>query len=209
MRNFIIGGVVSVFMVLGLLGIIAMVAPDNDSVPVGTIVVWGGDVDTIPDGWKLCNGRSLSKNKFKELYGAIGKAWGGSGNKFNLPDLRGRFIRGVDSATGRDPDAMKREACNKGGNKTGVGSIQEDTVQEHSHYQSAHHHVYQRPVNSVYVEITTSGFQVYRNSTIAYLTSDDPAVIKGARRYSTKSNVRTGEENRPKNAAVFYIIKVE
>ena len=209
MRNLFAGGILSVLTVLGVLGIIAMTAPDGDSVPVGTIMAWGGDVDTIPEGWKLCNGKSLSKNKFKELYGAIGTAWGGSGNRFNLPDLRGRFIRGVDSGTGRDPDVNKREACSKGGNQTGVGSVQDDAVQEHTHYQSDHEHTYKRPTTTAGISVVASSFHAYLSPSSDVTTSSASGAIKGAKTYKTKDKVRTGDESRPKNAAVFYIIKVE
>ena len=61
----------------------------------------------------------------------------GNGNNvttFNLPDLRGRFVRGVDDEAGRDPDANSRGASAEGGN-TGdkVGSAQDDAIKSHSH----------------------------------------------------------------------------
>ena len=45
------------------------------------------------------------------------------------PDLRGRFVRGVDSGAGQDPDAAKRTASALGGN-TGdrVGSFQGGSI---------------------------------------------------------------------------------
>ena len=65
-----------------------------------------------------------------ELFAAIGTAWGSpSSKRFNLPDLRGLFLRGVDAGSGRDPDVNKRQASKPGGNDIGVGSVQDDSVQ--------------------------------------------------------------------------------
>ena len=54
---------------------------------------------------------------------------------FNLPDYRGRFLRGLDSSgEGRDPDLMARYAMNPGGaTQDNVGSIQDDNFKSHSH----------------------------------------------------------------------------
>ncbi len=69
----------------------------------------------------------------------IGTAFGGSGDKFNLPDLRGCFLRGVDVQPGapggpRDPDSGKRVASAAGGNEgNAVGSFEADALQGHEH----------------------------------------------------------------------------
>ncbi|MDB9725116.1 phage tail protein [Salibacteraceae bacterium] len=47
----------------------------NGAVSVGTIVMWSGKI--APDGWALCDGRTV--------------------NNIKTPDLQGRFIAGVDS----------------------------------------------------------------------------------------------------------------
>lgn len=93
-------------------------------VPVGTIVAFAGLV--APDGWLICDGSTKSRTTFADLFAAIGTSWGaGDGSTFHLPDLRGRFLRGVDAGAGRDPDVLTRTASNAGGN-TGdaVGSLQ-------------------------------------------------------------------------------------
>jgi microcystin-dependent protein len=69
------------------------------------------------------------------LFAVIGTAYGAAdGTHFNVPDLRGRFLRGVDGGAGNDPDTLTRTASNTGGN-TGdnVGSLQADAFQTHSH----------------------------------------------------------------------------
>jgi hypothetical protein len=87
----------------------------------------------------LCDGRTLSTSEHHALFAVIGHAWGQGRdrNEFRLPDLRGRFVRGVnhdaDDAL-RDPDRDLRGPSAPGGN-TGneVGSLQEDAAGPHVH----------------------------------------------------------------------------
>ena len=93
-------------------------------VPAGTISAFGGS--TAPYGWLLCDGSSLNRVDFPGLFAAIGTAWGTvNSGTFNLPDMRGRFLRGVDRGTGRDPDRGSRGASNANGNAgDNVGSFE-------------------------------------------------------------------------------------
>ncbi|MCK6510607.1 tail fiber protein [Myxococcota bacterium] len=109
--------------------------------PAGTIIAFAGEKSKIPAGWFLCDGREISRTQYQDLFLAIGVA-NGAGDTvttFNIPDLRGRFLRGVDDAQGRDPDASKRTApANFSGTPTGnagdkVGSVQSDALKIHSH----------------------------------------------------------------------------
>lgn len=50
-------------------------------------------------GWLLCNGKSVSKDTYTQLFNVIGTDFGGSGNNFNLPDYRGYFLRGFGTAS--------------------------------------------------------------------------------------------------------------
>ena len=50
------------------------------NVPVGGIVVWSGTVATIPPGWALCDGATVTTS---------------TGDKVTTPDLRNRFIVGA------------------------------------------------------------------------------------------------------------------
>lgn len=97
--------------------------------PAGAIQAYGGDV--IPNGYLLCDGSPVSRTTFAALFGAIGTKHGnGDGSTtFNLPDYRGRFLRGRDGGAGRDPDASSRTAMATGGS-TGdaVGSVQVDAT---------------------------------------------------------------------------------
>jgi hypothetical protein len=94
---------------------------------VGSVVAYAGP--TAPDGWLLCDGTAVSSQDFPDLFAVIGNAHGdgddNEGPLFNLPDYRGRFLRGVDGEANRDPDVEERDSMNPGGNsKNNVGSVQ-------------------------------------------------------------------------------------
>lgn len=63
--------------------------------PVGAIVPYGGT--TAPNGWLLCQGQAVSRTTYAELFAIIGTNFGtGDGSTtFNIPDLRGEFLRGA------------------------------------------------------------------------------------------------------------------
>lgn len=50
-----------------------------------------------PDGWALCDGRTLPIMNNQTLYSLIGTTYGGSGTSFALPDLRGRVPAHISS----------------------------------------------------------------------------------------------------------------
>lgn len=101
--------------------------------PPGIVIPFGGT--NVPPGWLLCDGSAVSRSIYGTLFSAIGSTWGnGDGSTtFHLPDLRGRFIRGVDGAANRDPDKTSRTAANPGGNTgNNAGSVQ-DNAHGHNH----------------------------------------------------------------------------
>ena len=69
--------------------------PDS-GVPSGVMVPFAGK--TVPDGWLLCNGASLAKASYPDLFTAIGYTWGGNGDTFYLPNYNGRHILGTTYA---------------------------------------------------------------------------------------------------------------
>lgn len=68
------------------------------SAPVGAILAIA--VQTTPEGWFECNGASISRTQYTELFAAIGTTYGaGNGSTtYNLPDLRGKTLAGMDSS---------------------------------------------------------------------------------------------------------------
>jgi hypothetical protein len=103
---------------------VSLSAPILSTVPTGTILAFGAE--TAPGGYLECNGASVLRADYSDLFGVIGTAWGtADGTHFNIPDLRGKFPRGWDHAATNDPDRAARTAQAAGG-QTGdkVGTIQ-------------------------------------------------------------------------------------
>jgi microcystin-dependent protein len=97
---------------------------------IGTVIAYAAVVDVVsppPEGWLPCDGRELSRATYAALFKVIGTLHGSGDGvvTFNVPDYRGRFLRGVDDGTGHDPDANAREAATLGGaSGDRVGSVQ-------------------------------------------------------------------------------------
>ena len=200
----------SLTTLVAIAALASFAASNDDGVPVGTIMAWAGEKDSVPTNWMICDGKVLKINQYKDLYNAIGWSWGKPNNKkFNLPDLRGRFMRGVDDGSGFDPDAEDREQANKGGNSEGVGSVQDDAVQEHSHYQLAHYHRDRYPGSYVFGTLNSGGTAFLYNSASYRDTDSVQPTISGVIKYKNHAKTNTAEETRPKNAGVYFIIKVK
>jgi len=66
--------------------------------PVGAIIEWSLSVP--PSGtWAHCNGASLTTAGHPALFAVTGYTFGGAGANFSLPDLRGRSVVGLASAS--------------------------------------------------------------------------------------------------------------
>ena len=68
------------------------------TIPVGMIAPYAG-IDSIPDGWLLCNGAELSQAVYPALFAALGSQYGVASAPFThflIPDLSDRFILGTD-----------------------------------------------------------------------------------------------------------------
>ena len=62
---------------------------------------------------------------------------GGASSGFNLPDLRGKFVRGWANGSSADPDRNSRNTCSSGGQSgDNVGSCQSDAFDYHQHIES-------------------------------------------------------------------------
>lgn len=92
--------------------------------PAGAVQAFA--MNTAPTGWLKANGAAVSRTTYAALFAAIGTTYGaGDGvTTFNLPDLRGEFIRGWDDGRGVDPART-------------FGSTQADELKSHSHNYSA------------------------------------------------------------------------
>lgn len=65
---------------------------DVNNIPVGSPIPWS--LATAPSGYLICNGQTFNKSTYPKL--AVAYPSG------KLPDLRGEFIRGLDSGRGID-----------------------------------------------------------------------------------------------------------
>lgn len=111
----------------------ALIAAIHSASPSGVVQSYMGE--TIPNGWLECDGAAVSRATYSNLFEAIGVIYGnGDGTTtFNLPDLRGRFLRGHDDGAGTDPDAATRTDRGDGTGGDNVGTKQADAMQGHYH----------------------------------------------------------------------------
>lgn len=150
-------------------------------VPAATVLPYAGTA--APTGYLMCDGSAVSRTTYAALFTAIGITAGqGDGSTtFNVPDYRGRFLRGANGATSRDPDAASRTAMNTGGNTgNNVSSVQADELKSHTHPQKG---ILQGAAGGATYNMDTPS--VNRNDTAA----------------------TGGNETRPINAYVNFIIK--
>lgn len=93
----------------------------GDTLPIGSMIPYG-NIDA-PTNWLRCDGSEVSREKYAELFEAIGTTYGvGDGSTtFNLPDLKGRVPVGLDEY---DSDGYFDELGKKFGSKY---------LQEHKH----------------------------------------------------------------------------
>jgi microcystin-dependent protein len=90
------------------------------AVPAGTVISYASS--TAPTGYLKCNGSAISRSTYSSLFSGIGTVFGdGDGSTtFNVPDLRGEFVRGWDD--GRSIDTGRA-----------FGSSQSDAFKSHNH----------------------------------------------------------------------------
>lgn len=163
--------------------------------PAGTVIPYVGQQSSLAGlaslGWLVCNGATMQISRFQALFAAIGTAFGGDGTtSFNLPDLRGQFLRGVDSGAGVDPDVNSRAAQAPGGNTGGgVGSRQPQQLLNHTHTWDRN-----------FGQISASG----SNLNVQLCDGGDKPPNQG--RQPTTNNDGGGNETRPVNVYVYYLI---
>ncbi|MFM8337390.1 MAG: phage tail protein, partial [Opitutaceae bacterium] len=214
-------------------------ADTRDKTPVGTIVAFAGD-DT-PPGYVWCNGASLSRTdaRYIELFAKLSTAngqtvsprWGYiDATTFRVPDLRGVFLRGVDSGRGQDPDVNSRTAAYTNGSTGGVvGSYQDSENRSHQHNVSLsgstgdagnhNHGVNANPGERGLIRRSKSGEGITTDGADSGGSGNEPDVVNaptaipfdGTHNHSVSlsgvSGATGGNESRPKNVYVHYFIK--
>lgn len=121
-----------------------------DMIDVGTIVPYSGS--EAPKNWLICDGRAVSRATYIELFNIIGTTYGeGDGSTtFNLPDLKGKVLTGLDSED-TDFNAIGKT----GGEKEHTLTI--DEMPSHTHLIN--------DFNTAGTQGTGNGFQFYVNKT--------------------------------------------
>ena len=108
----------------GTTGVTAPAFTGSGVVPASTVIYVAQN--TAPTGYVKANGAALSRTTYADLFAAIGTTFGsGDGSTtFNVPDLRGEFIRAWDDARGVDSGRS-------------FGSAQADEFKSHVHSNPA------------------------------------------------------------------------
>jgi microcystin-dependent protein len=184
------------------------------TIPIGTIVAYGGPLNDADKsklkelGWLPCDGSLLKKKDYIDLAITVDANYGGTGGgngSFNLPDFRGRFLRGVTRNSANDPDAATRVASNPGGN-TGneVGSLQYyGTGKPNSPFLTSkdglhNHNVPHAPVDNNAYAIAGGHYGLWNGGHIT---------VNAAGNHSHTVTGGYNAESRPINRYVNYIIK--
>ena len=152
-------------------------------------------ISSPPDGWLICDGSAVSRAAYSELFDLIGTSYGaGNGSStFNLPDLRGEFIRGADLGRGVDTGRQ-------------VGSTQSDDVKPPTHTGTtnstgAHTHTYS-------IVTIGGGVNFASGGTYAIELTSDSTGSGGTHSHTLTTNASGGTETRPRNVALVPCIKV-
>ncbi len=90
---------------------------------IGEIILW--PIRWAPDGWLICDGRTLQIQQYQPLFAILGTTYGGDGRtNFNLPDLRGRAPLHRSQAPGQSAYQIGQ----RGGDEKGAPAGQKITV---------------------------------------------------------------------------------
>jgi microcystin-dependent protein len=115
----------------------------------GMIFAWAGP--TPPSGAVFCFGQAVSRIAYPSLFALIGTFWGiGDGaTTFNLPDLRGNTLAGVDNMGGAAADRLTAAALGTGAVLGVVAGNQLAQAHSHGITDPGHFHVLNLGTNEV------------------------------------------------------------
>jgi microcystin-dependent protein len=184
-------------------------------VPIGTVFPWAGTGGAaIPTGYVLCDGSAYLIATYPALYSAIGTGAGNGsfnnagagsgfagGTAFNVPDMRGKFIRGADNmsgpsgARGLDDTATNGRfaAAHATGSPAGVNSFETDQFQSHWH--------------NMYALIELNGSDHGISGAIGAPTIDSGYQARDVASDPSYGTAQVTNETRPINSSVVFIIR--
>jgi len=183
-------------------------------------------LSTAPAGWLKANGAAVSRTTYADLFAAIGTTFGaGDGSTtFNLPDLRGEFLRGWDDARGVDSGrtfGSWQDSDNKShghGTATTSSDAHTHTLSGTTSSSGAHNHsgyviTGDQTYNNTYTTATEEPI-VGPNQTIAAVSTNGAHTHTVSGTTSSDSHTHTvtvaaagGTEARPRNRALLFCIK--
>jgi len=165
--------------------------------PAGQVAYFARN--SAPTGWLKANGAAVSRTAYADLFAAIGTTFGaGDGfTTFNLPDLRGEFVRGWDDARGVDATRA-------------FGTAQGEETKAHTHAVTgntsvAGEHNHSLPVRSN--NNTGDGFLEDANSAENVRTAVTGNAGSHSHAIDLTSASTGGTETRPRNVALLACVK--
>ncbi len=183
-------------------------------VPSGAVFCMA--VATIPSGYLECNGQTVNRTSYAALFAVIGTQYGaGNGSTtFEVPDLRGEFIRGFDNGKGTDSGRSigTAQAAAFGqhqhsvdlttSNKSLTGSVQ--AISQSYRIDGTASGVFSKASNRNARLFGNSGGEAQCGG-FDMDASHDHTVTGNTGNQGSTSN---SNETRPRNIAMMYIIKV-
>jgi microcystin-dependent protein len=125
--------------------------------------------------WLLCDGRSISRTEYSDLFEAIGTAFGvGNGSTtFNIPDARGRVLGAIGSGTGLTP----RNLGDTVGAETHTLTTSEMPSHSHGVTDPGHAHSYSNNLNDQGVNTLTTQDSAADNADLGQTTGSSTTGI--------------------------------
>jgi microcystin-dependent protein len=123
---------------------VQLAAASASGTPVGALQAYAGT--SAPTGWLLCYGQAISRTIYAPLFAAISTTYGtGDGSTtFNVPDLRGRAVAGIDNMGGSDAGRIDwtNAAGTTGGEQYHTIAVAELPSHTHTVTDPGHSHTY-------------------------------------------------------------------
>ena len=87
--------------------------------PAGSVIPYAGT--SAPTGFLFCDGSSVSRSTYADLFAVIGTEYGtpDDGSTFKLPDLRGRVVAGKDDMGGSSANRLTDQSGGLNGDTLG------------------------------------------------------------------------------------------
>ncbi|OUD13954.1 phage tail protein [Thioflexithrix psekupsensis] len=196
--------------------------------PPGSVTAYAGMMDAetrkhlVQAGWLVCDGANYKTQDYPALYQAIGTVYGGNSKKgeFKVPDFRGVFLRGLD--LGRQMDAKRQLGQYQGDMNRGHSHTADiraagehahlartDVAGEHNHRLQAQGFWYTMKDKLERRSMTgdVNDFQEYWTTDAGAHGHKVTIDVAGSHRHELRMGDSGGEESRPKNYPVTYLIR--